>query len=313
VLSLVAAGEGWIAPAPMVPFDPRGRQEDRAAYTWLARQPAGGTLELPILAWSLHPTLTYQFATLLHGHQIVNGYSGYGSGLQSFLGGPGSPLNDLARINRTLRMLSTLGIRFVISHPRDYDAPEVGQATLAAMTTSDQVARVYDFRTVFVLELKPISFAMSERLAPEKLVPIPQSRWRVTSSHAADRLSMAIDGNPDTRWMSGKSQSGDEWLQIELDAPVDVRVLRIRMAAASLGDYPRHLIVEGRDDQGRSTILYNDDVLVPFARGIVDGERYPPIDLRLSPNRTQTLRVRQTAATRTWFWSAHELEILEER
>jgi hypothetical protein len=59
--------------------------------------------------------------------------------------------------------------------------------------------------------------------------------------------------------------------------------------------------------------LYNDDVLVPFGRGIVAGERYPPIDLRLPPNRTQTLRIRQTAATRTWFWSIHELEILEER
>ena len=71
--------------------------------------------------------------------------------------------------------------------------------------------------------------------------------------------------------------------------------------------------MEGRDDQGRSTVLYNDDVLVPFARGIVAGERYPPIDLRLSPTRTQTLRIRQSAATRTWFWSIHELEILEEK
>ena len=310
-LAVVAAGEGWIAPAPMVPFDSRGRQEDRAAYTWLARQPPGGTLELPILSWSLHPTLTYQFATLLHGHQIVNGYSGYGSGLQAFLGGPGSPLNDLDRINRPLRMLRVLGIRFVICHLRDYDAPEAGQATLAAMTASDQVARVYDFRTVFVLELKPVDWRLEA--APKPLTPIPQRRWRVTSSHATDRLPMAIDGNPDTRWISGKAQSGDEWIQIELDAPLDVRMLRIRMAVPSFGDYPRHLIVDGQDDQGQSTVLYNDDVLVPFGRGIVAGERYPPIDLRLPPNRTRTLRIRQTAATRTWFWSIHELEILEEK
>ncbi|RPH64584.1 MAG: hypothetical protein EHM89_01330 [Acidobacteria bacterium] len=310
-LALVAVGEGWIAPTPMVPFDPRGRQEDRAAYTWLAGQSAGGTLELPILSWSLHPTLTYQFATLLHGHQIVNGYSGYGSGLQAFLGGAGSPLNDLGRINRTLRMLSALGIRFVISHPRDYESPEAGQATLAAMAASDHVARVYDFRTVFVLELKPVLFEITEKPRSERLTPIPQSRWRVTSSHAADRLPHATDGNPDTRWISGKAQSGDEWIQIDLDAPVDVRVLRIRMAVSSFSDYPRNLIVEGSDPQGRPAVLYNDDVLVPLARGIVAGERYPPIDLHLPPNWTQTLRIRQTAATRTWFWSIHELSILE--
>jgi hypothetical protein len=309
-LALMAAVEGWIAPVPMVPFDPRGRQDDRAAYTWLARQPPGGTLELPILSWSLHPTLTYQFATLLHGHQIVNGYSGYGSGLQTFLGGPGSPLNDLDRVNRALRMLRALGIHFVISHLRDYEVPEAGQATLAAMTASDQVARVYNFRTVFVLELKPVDWQIE--VAPKTLTPVPQSRWRVTSSHATERLSMVIDGNPDTRWISGKSQSGDEWIQIALDAPVDVRVVRLRMALPSFGDYPRHLIVEGRDEQGRSTILYDDDVLVPFARGIVAGERYPAIDVQLPANRSRTLRIRQTAATRTWFWSIHELEILEE-
>jgi hypothetical protein len=310
-IALAAVGEGWIAPAPMVPFDPRGRQEDRAAYTWLAGQPAGGTLELPILSWSLHPTLTYQFATLLHHHQIVNGYSGYGSGLQSFLGGPGSPLNDLARVNRTLRMLSSLGIRYVISHPRDYESPEAGQATLAAMAASDQVARVYDFRTVFVLELKPPSTQSDVEPQPERLTLVPHNRWRVAASHALDRLPMAVDDNPDTRWISGKPQSGDEWIQLELHAPADVRVVRIRMARASLGDYPRHVVVEGTDAQGQRTILYNDDVLVPFARGIVAGDRYPPIDLKLPPNRSQTLRIRQTAAIRTWFWSVHELEILE--
>jgi hypothetical protein len=312
-LALMALAEGWIVPTPMVPFDPRGRQEDRAAYTWLARQPPGGTLELPILSWSLHPTLTYQFATLLHGHQIVNGYSGYGSGLQEFLGGPGSPLNDLGRINRALRMLRAVGIRFVVSHPRDYSSPGAGQATLAAMTASDQVGRVLDFRTVFVLELKSPVDRVDVEPGLDGLTPIPQARWRVTSSHAGDRLHMAVDGNPDTRWISGKAQSGDEWIQIDLDAPVDVRVLRIRMARPSFGDYPRHLVVEGSDTQGRPSILYNDDVLMPFARGIVAGDRYPPIDVRLLPNQSRTLRIRQTAATRTWFWSVHELTLLEDK
>jgi hypothetical protein len=313
VVAVLTVGEGWIVPTPMVPFDPRGRQEDRAAYTWLAGQPPGGTLELPILSWSLHPTLTYQFATLLHHHQIVNGYSGYGSGLQAFLGGAGSPLNDLARINRTLRMLSSIGIRYVISHPRDYESPEAGQATLAAIATSDMVVRVYDFRTVFVFELKSPSINSDVAPKSERLSLVPHNRWRVAASHALDRLPMAVDGNPDTRWISGKAQSGDEWIQIELDAPADVRAVTLRMAPASLGDYPRHVVVEGTDAQGQRSILYDDDVLVPFARGIVAGERYPPIDLKLPPNRSQTLRIRQTAGVRTWFWSIHELEILEER
>ena len=72
--------------------------DDRSAYRWLAQQPQGGAIELPILEWAIAPTLTYQYATLFHGHPIVNGYSGYGSSLQEFLGGAASPLNDLDRI-----------------------------------------------------------------------------------------------------------------------------------------------------------------------------------------------------------------------
>ena len=75
------------------------------AYRWLAQQPQGGAIELPILEWAIAPTLTYQYATLSHGHPIVNGYSGYGSSLQEFLGGAASPLNDLDRIEDALVLL----------------------------------------------------------------------------------------------------------------------------------------------------------------------------------------------------------------
>jgi len=312
-LVILALAEGWMTPIPMLAFDPRGRPEDRAAYAWLARQPPGGVLELPILSWSLHPTLTYQFATLLHGHPIVNGYSGYGSGLQEFLGGAGSPLHDLGRADQVLAMLRAVGVRYVVSHPGDYEAPDAGEAALRALGQQrDHVARVREFGAATVLELAPQpspADRMPAGAPPRDLQPIPAGRLRMTASHMPDRIRFAVDGDPETRWISRQAQSGDEWIQIDLDAPADVRLLQMRMARRSFGDYPRHLVIEGSGVDGRPAVLYQGDVLAPFGRGIVEGGPYPTIDLPLPPNRSQTLRLRQTATTRTWFWSLHELAV----
>ena len=138
--------EGWSGPLRMAPVDARGRPGDRGAYRWLAQQPPGGAIELPIVEWAIAPTLTYQYATLSHGHPIVNGYSGYGSALQEFLGGGASPLNDLDRIDDSLNLLRAVGVRYVLVHPRDYDDPNLGAATAAAIRARPDLASE-DFRS----------------------------------------------------------------------------------------------------------------------------------------------------------------------
>ena len=103
ILAAAMFAEGWAAPLHMAPFDHRGRSGDRSGYRWLAQQPPGGVVELPILEWSIAPTLTFQYATLTHGHPIVNGYSGYGSTLQEFLGGAGITVQRSRRDRRRAR------------------------------------------------------------------------------------------------------------------------------------------------------------------------------------------------------------------
>ena len=71
---------------------------------WIRSGPPGGVLELPIVGPAFEPfTLAYQYNTLLHGHPIVNGYSGYGYGLQDFLGGPGLAAGRPGRAPRPAR------------------------------------------------------------------------------------------------------------------------------------------------------------------------------------------------------------------
>jgi hypothetical protein len=110
--------EGYGGPMRMVPFN--HDQRPRALLNeWLRNGPPGGVLELPIAGPALEPfTLVYQYNTLRHGHPIVNGFSGYGYGLQDFLGGPGSPLREPDALPDLLAGLRAIGVRCVVLHPR---------------------------------------------------------------------------------------------------------------------------------------------------------------------------------------------------
>ena len=94
---------------------PSAMATDRAAWEWLRTQAPGPMLELPIGGT---PTrVRYLGATLIHRHPIVNGYSGYGSLLQDFVG---IPFADLDRLDEALTMARGLGIRWLAVHPPDF-------------------------------------------------------------------------------------------------------------------------------------------------------------------------------------------------
>jgi hypothetical protein len=311
LLGTAVVAEGWAVPLPMAPFDARGRPADRGAYRWLAQQPHGGAIELPILEWAIAPTLTYQYATLSHGHPIVNGYSGYGSSLQEFLGGAASPLNDLDRIEDALALLRAVGVRYVLVHPGDYADPGVGAETVAAIRAHPALASE-EFRSEAVL-----AFRLREgRDEPDSPATSTGRRLLPTDFHAdasdgADRLPLAFDNDGDTRWLTGRPQNGDEWIRIAFDRPRDVSAIELQTAARSFGDYPRELRVESEDGDGTTHVLYHEPMLVPYGRTLAPNVPQPALVVGLPSNRTRTLTIRQTGRTRRWFWSIHELGIFE--
>ena len=318
IAAALAAGaaivvEGWAAPLTMAPFDPHGRPLDRSAYRWLAQQPPGGAIELPILGWSIAPTLTYQYATLLHGHPIVNGYSGYGSPLQEFLGGAASPLNDLDRTGDALDLLHAVGVRYVLVHPRDYAEPTLGVDTAAAIRARSTLASEA-FRSDEV-----VAFRLREDDAPASVGPsatpsgsrLHPTDFHADASDAVDRLPLAFDGDGDTRWLTGRPQNGDEWITIAFDRPRDVSRIELQTASRSFGDYPRELRVESTGEDGARTVVYQAPMLVPFGRALAQGGPQPAIVVSLPANRTRTLTIRQTGRTRRWFWSIHEMVLFE--
>jgi len=311
-VAVVATGvalfaEGLAVPIPLSSFDARLRPADRPVYRWLARHAPGAVLELPVHDLAIAPTLTYQYATLVHRHPIVNGYSGRGSTLQSYLGGGSSPLGELDRMDGALDLLQAVGIRYVVVHPLDYEDHDVGLQTIAAIRRSpSHVAEEYVFPGGVAFRLSDPTRRAADAPVGTRIDP---PTLHVTTSDAGDRIPQMFDGDAGTRWFIDRPQDGRMWIRIDLDRPRDVSRLALVMAWRSVGDYPRDLMVESSNET-QSAVLYQGDILVALGRSIVRTGAAPEIRIDLPPNSTHTMTIRQTGSSRRW-WSIHELELYE--
>ena len=128
-----------MGPLPLERFPSADMAADRAAYEWLATQPPGPMIELPL--GDPDPAVRYQFRTLIHGNRIVNGYSGYGSALQDFLRGP--PSTEGAGADQ-LAMFRALGLRYVVIHGQLYGDANVAQRVDRGHARPDRARRPHD-------------------------------------------------------------------------------------------------------------------------------------------------------------------------
>ena len=307
VLALMAF-ESWPAPIPTTPFDPLPNADERAAYEYLRERAPGGAIELPLSLEHASSEFLYQYRTLLHGHPIVNGHSGYLSPLVTFLGGGHTPLREPEHFADLIEMLRAIGVRYLVVHPENDDRLTWTDTLIAALRRApDQVEAERSFDGTIVYTLRAAEPAAT---APLVLQPVPLSAIHAEASHQADRLPMIFDGDPDSRWMSGEPQAGDESITLTFDRLRDVRVIRMQLALRSEGDYPRELVVDSVGPDGTRTI-FRGAGLPPFVLGLLRDPAHPLIDVVLPENRSNAIRLRQVATTRTFFWSIHELRILE--
>jgi hypothetical protein len=306
---LLGAGivaEGYMGPLPLERFPSAPMAADRAAYEWLATQPPGPMLELPL--GDPDPAVRYQFRTLIHGNRIVNGYSGYGSALQDFLRGP--PSTEMAGGGDELAMCRALGLRYLVIHRQLYGDAAAGQRLVDDLAArSEHIVSATTRGSVTILELRaPVSTRLPTPVGAE----IPQRWLTLTASHNTGALPLAVDGDAATRWLSGAPQDGTEWIQVAFDRTRRPAFLRLAMDRRSYGDYPRRLEVEGSLDGATFTPLVAGSVLTPLALSLVERPVSPRIDLVLPPTEVRYLRLRQTGrAVRNWYWSVHEIRVWE--
>jgi hypothetical protein len=313
ILVAIVFFEGAPRAFPLASLTPHGRP-DRAAYAWVRDNEAGAVLELPAGALDAKGRAAeYGYQTLFHGHRIVNGFGGYDSPLQAFLGSAGSPLLDFDRFGDALRMLRTIGVGTIVFHPDGYDDPEVADATLRALRADrEQVISEAQFPAISVFRLAPHAALSTGHEAPQA-APLPASSFSAAASSVNSRLSLAFDGDPDTRWISGANQSGDEWIEVVFDRPRDIARVTLRTTERSLTDYPRRLAIESSNGAGAFVPLFEGSVVTLLGEGLARDPRTGPIDIDLPANQTSRLRLRQSGRTRTLFWSVDEIEFRERR
>jgi hypothetical protein len=308
VCLLACVVDGWAAPIPTARFEAFTNPSERDAYSYLKSSPPGAALELPIALEDDGRNFRYQYLTLAHGHPIVNGHSGYYPPLLTFFGSGHSPLSETDRFGDVLDMLRRIGVRYVVLHTAEFANRATADAMMQTIDARpDLVVAQRTFDTTVVVALAPAGAAPA---AESGLRSIPASAITPRASHGGDRLRLAFDGDPDSRWLTGGRQTGTEWLELRLDSSRDVRLLRMQLGQRSFGDYPRGLSIDVVEDSGTRNV-FRGPVLAQFVQGLIANGDYPFIDVALPANRARGLRLQQFGQTNRFFWSIHELQLWE--
>ena len=154
-----AIGEG-LPDLAMMRFPTPAMRDERTAYEWLRSQPHGPMLELPV--GGPRESTRYLSGTLTHGNRIVNGYSGFGWGLEDLFAGPVS--GELANAGELLRAARAVGVRYLLVHRPLYgDDGLAADLAYALGQDHEQVAGLQHFGATALLVLRPAARAMSSR------------------------------------------------------------------------------------------------------------------------------------------------------
>ncbi|MCX6545287.1 MAG: discoidin domain-containing protein [Acidobacteria bacterium] len=306
--------EGYSGPLRMKRFDPSqpGRQRINA---WLESGQPGGVLELPISADDpVAITLPYQFNTLLHGHPIVNGYSGHGSVLQNLLGGPGSPLNGTdADIEATIVGLRSIGVRYVVLNEAliarygQPSSPDPGQFVRTLSQASGQVVdtrhenNTWAWQLAAAPALAPVAFANLSRVTADT--------FKASASSEPSDIRFAFDNSLVTHWSTIAGQTGSEWIRIAFDRDRDIGCLEFDMGRDHAGEYPRDVVIETVAADGSRRNVFAGSVVTRLIEGIGRDGRSSRARIELPANRARGLWIRQTGRESGAPWTIAELTV----
>ena len=312
LISAVIAGEGYHT-RRMVPFHPKGPEAERATTEWLRQLPPGPAIVLPFYDRRdrVPNTMRSVYATLQHGHPIVNGHSGFSTGLVRYFEGS-AKLRDYRQYNDVLHGLRAIGVRYVVIHGHRFQNTQEVQMLVAAIQNEvEHLANSWFFGTNWIFELQPPdeTYELPEATGQR----IKRSAFRVSASHGQRRLERAFDGNYRTRWTSDSAQAGHEWMELRFDQPTDVSHVRLWLRQADFNDYPRQLLIETTEDGEHWEELYQGRGFPRLLLSLVEriGLDYAYVEVPLPTNQSQTLRLRQTRSDRVFYWSIHELHLWE--
>jgi hypothetical protein len=247
--------------------------------------------------------LHYQYATLRHGHPLINGFSGWSTPLQDLLRQPWAPLYDYDRFAATVSMLRSLGVRYVVVHPADYNVTQLHDGelsrTVGGLRGSGQLSGEQRLMGTHAFTLDPWPETV---VGHEPVEPVSPAEFSIDVSSLPERIRSLVDGDNDSRWFG----TGPSWIAARFARPRDLARVELQLAARSLMDYPRELQIDSEDAQGHVRTLYRSSPYPEYIAAVLRDRSYPVMRIELPRNDTTILRVRETG---THDWSVHELRL----
>ena len=312
VVMTVIAAEGYHT-RRMVPFHPDGPEAERATTEWLRQLPPGPAIVLPFYERTDHVpnTMRSVYATLQHGHPLVNGFSGFSTPLVRYFE-DSKKLRDYRQYNDVLNGLRAVGVRYVVIHGHRFrNAEEVSILVTAIQNEVEHLENSWFFGTNWIFELKPSD--ESYELPQNTGSRINRSAFHASASHDQRRLERAFDGDYRTRWTSDSAQAGNESIELRFDQPTDVSHVRLWLRRTDFNDYPRQLLIETTEDGEHWEELYQGRGFPRLLLSLVErlDNFYAHVEVPLPANQSKILRLRQTRSDRVFYWSIHELHLWE--
>jgi hypothetical protein len=147
----------------------------------------------------------------------------------------------------------------------------------------------------------------------KRLLPGEDFEWNVIAIENASNRKLAIDHNNMTRWSAARPQKAGDWFEIAFDRKISL--LRIILSTHKFpSDYPRGILVESIDENGKSQELVRYDSWEGPVNWTKEG--YPYFDSRSrvfidlpKPITTSRLKFTQLQDTARFDWSIAEIKL----
>ena len=297
---------------PVFVFRPSMASADghAAATEWLAGQPPGALLNLPMFTLGERFDMHNQYAVLQHRHPTINGVSRLTTPLMEWLSGSSSPLVVPELLPDAVPFLRGLGVRYILLCPnafRDRGIADRLMDTLARDATVHERGR---FGEAIAWEVDPPAQRPAEEPGLKALLPVTLT---MSASHNADRASRAIDGNHHSRWLTGRPQDGSEWIAIDFDRPRKLARIDFVIHPRSVSHIPRliEIVAAGPLSGSMGTVVYRGPILQEVGRGWRLSPDLPTASIALPGQLTTRVMIHQRGHGSPWFWAIDDLVLWE--
>ena len=237
-------------------------------------------------------TLSLYRATF-HGQPLINGYSGYDP--------PHYPAMEAlldAFDPRILPRLAQVGaIEIVVDHSGD-----AGGRWRAFAASSPGAAKLFEGADYTSYRLP----ARADVVRAESGHPLPLHA--VTAGAVAANLGALTDGDPLTRWDTGRPQHPGDWILADLGRVMDVAGVAVSLGR-SIEEFPRALLVETSRDGAGWTIAWQGAGAMPAFEGGLRDPAAVPLHIAFEVRPARYVRLTQTAADVGKWWAVTELRV----